>query len=132
MVKVLFDHNMSPLIARALDPVISVDGHRAFALKDKFSTNISDIEYFTALGKEGGWIVISKDLTNAKRGPERRAILNSGALAFYLAKSVQKQSMTEQAATIFWQWDRLVEQRKNNANGLFQLPIGKRTQFTTL
>ena len=132
MVKVLFDHNMPPSLARALNSVIEISGHEAFALRDKFPTNISDIDYFTELGKESGWIVISKDIANAKRGPERRAILNSGVLAFYLAKSVQKQSITEQAATILWQWDRLVEQRKNNANGLFQLPIGKGSKFTVL
>lgn len=132
MVKVLFDHNMPPPIARALDSLISVGGHNAYALKDKFQVNISDIDYFTALGKEGDWIVISKDLANARRGPERRAILASGVLAFYLAKSVQKQSITEQAATIMWQWDRLVQQRQNNRNGLFQLPIGKSTKFTAL
>lgn len=132
MVKVLFDHNMPPALAHALNPVINVGGHEAFPLRDKFPINVSDIDYFTELGKESGWIVISKDTTNARRGPERRAILNSGVLAFYLAKSVQKQSITEQAATILWQWDRLVEQRRNNANGLFQLPIGKGSKFTAL
>jgi hypothetical protein len=132
MVKVLFDHNMPPALARALNPVIELGGHQAFSLRDKFPITISDIDYFNELGKESDWIVISKDIANARRGPERRAILNSGVLAFYLSKSVQKQSITEQAATILWQWDRLVEQRKNNKNGLFQLPIGKRTGFTTL
>lgn len=132
MVKVLFDHNMPPALAHALNPVIHVDGHKAFSLRDKFPITISDVDYFTELGTESGWIVISKDIANAKRGPERRAILNSGVLAFYLAKSVQRQSITEQAATILWQWDRLVEQQKNNANGLFQLPIGKGSKFTAL
>ena len=132
MVKVLFDHNMPPQIARAINPIIALNNHSAFSLREKFPTNISDIDYFTELGKESDWIVISKDLTNARRGPERRAILKSGVLAFYLANSVQRQTITEQTATILWQWDRLVEQRKNNANGLFQLPIGKSSKFTTL
>ena len=132
MVKVLFDHNMPPAIARALNEVISLDGHAAYALRDKFPVNITDIQYFGQLGSEADWIVISKDLANARRGPERQAILKSGVLAFYLAKSVQKQSITEQSATILWQWDRLVQQRRNNANGLFQLPIGKGSKFTAL
>ncbi|MEM8536478.1 MAG: hypothetical protein AAGF56_01315 [Pseudomonadota bacterium] len=132
MVKVLFDHNMPPAIAHALHEIISIEGHAAYALRDKFPNDISDIEYFGKLGSEGDWIVISKDISNAKRGPERSAILNSGVLAFYLAKSVQKQSIAEQAATVLWQWDRLVQQRRNNANGLFQLPIGKRSKFTAL
>jgi len=132
MVKALFDHNMPPSLARALHELISVDGHEAYALRDRFDTNISDIEYFTQLGREGNWVVISKDRANAKRPPERRAILNSGMLAFFLAKSVQKQNITEQAATIMWQWEKIVTQRKTNENGLFELPIGKRTKFRTI
>jgi hypothetical protein len=129
MVKILFDHNMPPSIARAMNELISVDGHEAYALRDRFRTNISDIDYFTELGRERNWVVISKDRANAKRTPERSAILASGVLAFYLAKSVQKLRITEQAATIMWQWERIVIQRKTNENGLFELPIGKRTKF---
>ncbi|MFZ5964179.1 hypothetical protein ACOXXX_14630 [Thalassococcus sp. BH17M4-6] len=132
MVKVLFDHNMPPIIARSLNVLVSEDGHEAVALRDKFSIGIPDIEYFSELGKEGGWVVISKDLANAKRRPERKVILNSGVIAFYLAKTVQKQKINEQAATILWQWDKIVVQRLNNKNGLFLLPVNKGTQFTSI
>ena len=132
MVKVLFDNNMPPSIAKALHEVIRIDGHEAWALRDKFPKNISDIDYFSRLGKDSNWIVISKDLKNSKRIPERQAILASGVLAFYLAKSVHRQKITEQAATIFWHWDRIVLQRKTNENGLFVLPIGKRAKFKQL
>ena len=123
---------MPPVLAKALNPIIAVKGHAAFALRDKFPVTITDIDYFEELGRDSDWIVISKDRNNAKRAPERQAILKSGVLAFYLAKSVQRQSITEQAATILWQWEKIVEQRKNNRNGLFELPIGKKTQFTVL
>jgi len=130
MVKALFDHNMPPAIARALHLIVSKEGHEAWALKDKFNANISDVDFFTSLGKD--WIVISKDRKQAKRKPERQAILNSGVLAFYLAKNVQRQKINEQAATILWQWDKLVTQRQNNRNGLFLLPVNKGTQFSAL
>jgi len=123
---------MPPAIARALHELIAVEGHEAHALKDKFSTNIDDISYFSELAKDGDWIVISKDLANAKRPPERAAILKSGVIAFYLSKSVQKQRINEQAATILWQWDKLVVQRKNNQNGMFILPIGKSSKFKAI
>ncbi len=132
MVNVLFDHNMPPLIARSLDILVSPCGHSAVALREKFPQNIDDIDYFAALGREKDWIVISKDLKNARRQPERTAIIRSGVLAFYLATSVQKQTITEQAATILWQWDKLALQRKTTANGLFELPIGKGTKFRSL
>ena len=104
MVKALFDHNMPPDIARALNLIVSKEGHEAWALRDKFDVKISDIDLFTRLGKEKNWIVISKDRNQAKRKPERHAILNSGVLAFYLAKNVEQQRINEQAATILWQW----------------------------
>lgn len=132
MVKVLFDHNMPPVLARTLHALVSIDGHEAFALRDKFSTGISDIDLFTELGKERDWVVVSKDIANARRRPERAAILRSGVIGIYLAPSVQKVRIHEQAATIIWQWERIVSQRKNNANGLYLLPLNKGTQFHAL
>jgi hypothetical protein len=132
MVKLLFDHNMPPIIPRALDVLVRPDGHEAWALRDRFPTTISDIDYFSELSREGNWIVISKDIQNAKRPPERSAILRSNVVAIYLAKSVQKLRVNEQAATILWQWDKIVAQRLNNRNGLFVLPINKATKFSTI
>lgn len=132
MVKVLFDHNMPPSIARALHELVSVDGHEAWALREKFPQNIGDIEYFAELSKENDWVVISKDLANAKRPPERAAIMRSGVIALYLAKSVQQLKINEQAATILWQWDKIVNQRVSLKNGMFILPIGKQTKFTSI
>lgn len=132
MVKVLFDHNMPPIIAKALHVLVKEEGHEAWALRDKFPNNIADVDYFSVLGRDGDWVVISKDLKNAKRPPERAAILRSGVLALYLSKSVQSKRVNEQAAIILWQWDKIVAQRKSNANGLFQLPEGKGSKFRSL
>jgi hypothetical protein len=132
MVKVLFDHNMPPSLARSLHELIKNDGHEAFALRDRFPVNISDIDLFTELGKEHDWIVISKDVHNASRKPERAAILKSGVVGFYLAPAVQKAKILEQAATIIWQWERIKVQKENNQNGLFLLPINKGTKFRAI
>jgi hypothetical protein len=65
MVKVLFDHNMPPIIPRALDILVRPDGHEAWALRDRFPTTVADIDYFSELSREGNWVVISKDLRRA-------------------------------------------------------------------
>lgn|SRR5690625_3550976 len=132
MVNVLFDHNMPPALARALDAIIKVDGHAAFALRDRFPTDIRDIDYFEELGRDGDWIVISKDTANARRPAERQAILNSGVLAFYLRASVQNQSIYHQAATILWHWDKILLQRQTTESGLFLLPVNKGSRFRSL
>lgn len=132
MVKVLFDHNMPPSIARALHEIAKVDGHECCALRDKFSNKIEDIDLFEQLGREKDWIVLSKDMKQAKRRPERAAILRFGVVAIYLAPAVVKQSMHQQAATILWHWDAIVKQRTSQANGLFMLPINKTSVFRSL
>lgn len=132
MVKVLFDHNMPPRLARALHQIIEPDGHEAHALRDRFDTKITDIEYFEILGADKSWIVISKDNANARKRAEREAIMRSGVLAFYLQPSVQKQPAHQQAATILWHWDKLVQQRQLNERGLFLLPANKGAKFRAL
>ena len=129
MVKVVFDHNMPPRIARALHELISVDGHEAHALRDLFSIAISDIDYFNELGRD--WIVISKDLQSSKKKAERAAILRNNIVAFYLSPALQKKKIGEQAAAILWHWDKMLAQRFSLENGLFQLPENK-SRFKSL
>jgi len=129
MVKILFDHNMPPCIAKAVHEIVRVQGHESIALRDLFPTNISDIDYFNALDRD--WIVISKDLQNSKKKAERTAILQNNIVAFYLSPALRKKRVNEQAASILWHWSRMLEQRKNMLNGLFQLPENK-SQFRSL
>jgi hypothetical protein len=123
---------MPPLIARALHEIVSVDGHEAHALRDIFPMNISDIELYKTLRKSGKWVVISKDVAQAKRAPERAAILRSGVVTIFLAPSVEKLPINQQAATILWQWDAIVRQRSTQENGLFLLPINKGSKFRSI
>ncbi|WP_157935803.1 PIN-like domain-containing protein [Paracoccus zhejiangensis] len=132
MIRVLFDHNMPPALARCLHEAIKIEGHEACALRDKFPKNISDIELYTKIGKESNWITLSKDVHNAKRKPEKAAILKSGVLAFYLAPTIQRKPITQQAALILWHWERMVQQRLNNRNGLYLLPENKGSKFKLL
>lgn len=132
VVKALFDHNMPAVIARALNALDSVDGHEAFALRDKFDPRVTDVDLYNALGREKDWIVFSKDVAQAKRKPERAAILRGGILVFYLSPSVEKLPPNQQAATILWHWESIVAQRMNNENGLFLLPINKGAKFRSI
>jgi hypothetical protein len=123
MVNVLFDHNMPPCIARAPHEVISLEGHSAFALRDRFSVKIEDIDYFNQLDR--AWIVISKDLQNSKKKAERMAIMRNKLVAFYLSPSLQKKRVEQQAASILWHWSDILKQRSILENGLFQIPENK-------
>jgi hypothetical protein len=62
-VKLLIDHNISPYIARALAAIAEPDGHAVKAKPDKFNTtaSVSDAEWLSVLGQEGGWGFLSDD-----------------------------------------------------------------------
>jgi hypothetical protein len=132
VVNVLFDHNMPPSIARAVHELVNVDGHQALALRQKFPVNVSDVDLYERLGREKNWVVLSKDVAQARRRPEREAILRYGVVAIYLAPSVEKQPPWQQAATILWHWQAIVSQRASQANGLSLLPVNKRAKFRSL
>lgn len=132
MAKVLFDHNVPPCIARALHEIISIEGHEAVALRDRFSPKITDIDLYRALGAERGWIVISRDAKQARRPAERAAVLQARLLVFYLKPAVEKMRMAEQAAVILWHWDKIVQQRQIVESGLFLLPENKSSLLRAL
>lgn len=123
MVKILFDHNMPPVIARGLHIIVGKSGHSVCALRDKFDTDISDVDYFDLLDRD--WVVVSKDLKNARKKAERAAIMKNRIVAFYLSPALQKMRIEQQAASILWHWNGIIEQRKLLENGLFQLPENK-------
>lgn len=97
-----------------------------------FPTTLPMSTYMEELGRERDWIVISKDVAQAKRKPERAALLRYGVVAFYFAPSVEKLPHHQQAAMILWHWDAMIGQRKTNANGLFLLPVNKTSVFQTI
>lgn len=79
--KFLFDNNLSPALARAVDAIIErgPGGYRAFALRDRFPPNAKDPDWIPALGREGGWVVVTAD-TAMRRVPEERRALTEARL----------------------------------------------------
>jgi hypothetical protein len=53
-VKVFFDHNMSPAMARAFRELFRKE-HEIKFLAEKFNPNTPDVEWITALSQEGQW-----------------------------------------------------------------------------
>ena len=83
--KVIFDNNLSPALARALQELFKGQ-HEIVALRDKFRGAPTDLEWITELSREGIWIVISGDYRIGKSAHERRAWHESGLTAFFLSK----------------------------------------------
>jgi hypothetical protein len=120
-VKLLVDHNLSPAIARALQPLYSE--HHFIALRDRFPPDTSDVDWMTALSDEGGWAVITKDLRIQFRPHERLALDRSKIVFFFLAGAWRKFSVPETAARLIRLVPIMATQVAIADRGRFELPI---------
>jgi hypothetical protein len=94
-VRVLFDHNLSYTLAEALQAIFREE-HEIVALGKKFPRDISDIEWITALNREGHWIVVSGDLRITRNRAERRIFLASKLTGFFMAPALKKARVIKQ------------------------------------
>jgi PIN domain-containing protein len=120
-VKLLVDHNLSPAIARALQPLFP--DHTFLALKDRFPHDTSDIDWTTELNREGGWTVLTKDLRIQFRPHERLALDRSKIVFFFLAGAWRKYSVPETAARLIRLVPLMAKQADIADRGRFDLPI---------
>jgi hypothetical protein len=124
-VKILFDNNISPKVARAINELRkSPHGDFAVALRDKFSASTPDIQWITALGAEKGWCVVSADLRITKNKAEAAAWRQTDLVGFFMKPALAKLEPTEQAARLLFWLPTLEDQVRIIAGpALFELPL---------
>jgi hypothetical protein len=116
------DNNMSPRIARCLQELFAGD-HEIVALRDKFSADAPDVEWITALSRDGGWAVLTKDLRIRTRPHERAVLDQSHIVYFFLSGSWSKFGVEETAARLIRLMPKMVAQTELADRGRFELPI---------
>jgi hypothetical protein len=119
--KLLLDHNLSPRIARALDALL-ID-HTVVALRDRFPPNTPDVEWITALDREGGWAVLTRDLRLRTRPHERLAMDRARVVFFFLGGAWLKFGVEETAARLIRLVPKMALQTDLAERGRFELPI---------
>jgi PIN like domain len=120
--KLLVDHNLSPRVARCLQ-VLFADDHQIVALREKFPDNATDLEWITALDRDGSWAVLTKDLRIRTRPHERAALDRSRIVYFFLAGSWRKFTIEETAARLIRLVPKMAAQTALADRGRFDLPI---------
>jgi len=87
-VNFFFDNNLPPQLARALNELITPEGHSVSHLRDRYRPNMSDVDWLTALAREkdGPWIIVSGDMRISRNKAERKAWLDSSHIIFFLSK----------------------------------------------
>jgi hypothetical protein len=119
--KLLLDHNLSPRLARALDALFVE--HQIVALRDKFSADVTDVEWITALDREGGWAVLTKDIRIRQRPHERAALDRSRIVYFFLGGAWRKFAVEETAVRLIRLTPKMAAQTDLADRGRFELPI---------
>lgn len=102
--KVIFDNNLSPALARALQELFKGQ-HEIVALRDKFHGAPTDVEWITELSRDGSWVVISGDRRITRNKSEYQAFRNSRLVGFFLSKGLYKSKVTKQMERILALWD---------------------------
>jgi len=108
--KFFFDNCVAPRFAAAIHALIVDDGHQAIHLRDRFPPDTKDIDWLTALGEEGGWIIISGDIRISRNQHEKAAWLEAKLTTFFLSGNWQNLSMWEQAAKLVQRWPLIMDQ----------------------
>lgn len=124
--KLFFDHNMSPAMARAFRELFKKE-HEITFLAEKFKRDISDIEWITELSREGQWAVISGDRRITRNRAEYHAFRNSNLIGLFLSEGLYKAPVAKQMERILFLWPNIVTVCKTVQGGaMFELPL-KRT-----
>lgn len=104
--KVFFDNNLSPKIARALQELF-LGQHEIIHLASKFPRNVSDKKWIEELSHDGYWIVISGDLRIKKNQAERMAFRNSKLTGLFMAPGLLKKKPHVQTYRILYHWEKI-------------------------
>jgi hypothetical protein len=120
--RLLIDHNLSPALARSLQPLFPF--HEIISLRDRFAVTATDLEWMSALDSEGGWAALTMD-TGIKRKPhERLALDRSRIVFFFLTGNAWKgYSVPETAARLIRLMPLMIAQTDIADRGRFDLPI---------
>jgi hypothetical protein len=105
-VKVFFDHNLSPAMARAFRELFKGE-HEIVTLRDKFQQDTSDLEWISSLSDEGQWVVISGDRRITRNRAEYNAFRNSRLIGFFLSPGLYKSKVIKQTERILALWDNI-------------------------
>ena len=121
--KVFFDHNISPAMARALRELFRKD-HEITFLAEKFSRDIRDIDWITTLSREGQWVVISGDRRITRNRAEYQVFRNSNLIGLFLSQGLYKASVAKQTERLLALWPNIVSVCSTVQGGaVFELPL---------
>ncbi len=108
--KFFFDNTTPPRLVAALRALEGEEGHTLDHLRERFAPDTSDVDWIRTLATEGDWVIISGDVRISQNQFERRAWLESGLTAFFLAKGWTTLKLWDQTWRFLKWWPDIVAQ----------------------
>lgn len=105
----MVDENLPPALARAL-AALFVGQHEIVHLREKFGAKVQDIDWLTALNREGSWVILSADRRITKNKTEQRVFHNSKHIGFFFAPGLQKAPILKKMERLMVVWDTIEKQ----------------------
>lgn len=121
--KLLVDNNLPPVLGRGLGALFQ-GRHQVEHIRDRFGTgSLPDATWIAALGKEGGWCVLSGDRRIATKRPSRELFLRANLIGFFPLPAVMALPLHGIAARILTLWPLLETTGQIVDRGCFELGI---------
>ena len=118
----LFDNNLSPALAKALNELSVAEPHEVIHLRDRFPPNTPDHVWIEELGKEGGWSIVSQDRL-VRASLEKEALRRSRQTAFILQRGWAGLKHWEKSWHLVRWWPSIVEMSERVEGGAFEVPV---------
>jgi hypothetical protein len=122
-VKFCFDNNLPPQLAHAISSLSKAEsrGVVVIHLKDRFPQDAEDTDWIPALGREGGWVVISQD--GFKKSKAERELMRSGGVSVYVLDPqwAQKSFWVKAERLVHW-WPLILQHTQLTSHFAVRVP----------
>ena len=121
--KVMFDENVAPRVARALRELFPDD--EVVHKRERFGPRTDDTDWIAELGRERDWSVISGDRRITRNKAEQAAWLATDLMGFFFEKNLHGAAPPAQAARLIRYWPTIVAQSRTvRGPAMFLLSLG--------
>lgn len=107
--KILLDENLPARLAESIQVLARDEPYEINHVIPWLGKGTSDVNWIRAVGREGGWVVISNDHHIATRPHEIAAWRQNGVIGFILPKMFNQLRFWEKAAYLMRWWETIIE-----------------------
>jgi hypothetical protein len=129
----IFDNNLSPRLAKALNALREQDGDSVAHLRERGLDSVPDEEYIRQLAQEDDWTVVTCDIAISRKPHQVQAWLDSGLIFVILKKGWISLDFWKKAWKLIklWREIRSAVARCRQGSGI-TVPVSGSIQFLNL